>query len=331
MQAVFIERTGGTDVLTLSDVPQPEPGAGEVVIRVAAAAVNFIDTLVRAGALPPQVMPALPAAPGVECAGTVAAVGADVPGVKVGDQVVYFGGIAAGCYAEFVKAPADRVWALPANADLQAAAVLPVNYATAYHMLHGVAAVRPGQTVLIHAAAGGVGTALVQLAKRAGVTVIGLAGSPEKVQYALAQGADHAIDYRRENVAARVKAITGGKGVDASFNPIAARTLVDDAALLAPFGQIVVFGFLGGMPDVTVTEVLAAHFGKSIGVRVSDIYTLYTERPQHFSELMHKVIAEFAEGRITPRVFDALPLAQAARAHALLESGAVAGKLLLTA
>lgn len=329
MTAIVVERSGGFEVLAPHAREVPTPGPRQVVLRVAAAGVNFIDTLLRAGSLP-AIAPPCPFVPGVESSGTVVAIGAGVTEVGVGDRAVYMGGPAAGCYAEYVVAESRRVSRLPAGVDLIRAAALPVSYATAYHMLHHVARVERGQTVLVHAAAGGVGTALVQLAKLAGARVIAVVGSDEKARHARDEGADHVAIRGRDDVAARVMELTDRRGVAASFNPVSGSTIAVDAELLAPFGQLVIFGMLGGVTDATLAEVLLARFQKSIAIRVSDIYTLFDGRPDAFAAMMGSLVDAFVAGKLTPRVFDALPLADAARAHRLLESRTVTGKLLLT-
>jgi len=329
MKAIVISVTGDISVLQLKEVATPTPSVNQVLIRVMAAAVNFVDTMIRAGKVPPQMMPALPVIPGVECSGVVEAVGPGVKNLKIGDRVIYMGRGAAGCYAEFVAANVDKVWRLPDSVPYDLAAAMPLNYITAYHMFHNLGQVKAGQTILVHAGAGGVGTALVQLAKIQGAQVIGLTDSPAKMAYVEAQGAQWVIDYRSENVVQQVMAITGGKGVKVSFNCVGGQTLMKDAELLAGLGQVVFYGLLGGVPTGSLTEFFMGNFTKSLAVRASDINTFYLEDPSGFSNTMKNLLSMLREKKIAPQILMRFNLKEAASAHSAIEGGTGKGKIIL--
>lgn len=329
MKAIVIPEVGDASVLVYTAVPQSELGFGEVRVEVKASAVNYIDTLIRSGQMPPGAMPQLPFVPGVECVGHVVELGEGVSDLQVGDKVAYFGKIGASTYAQYVQAPADAVVKIPGTVNNAEAAAVPVNYTTAYHMLHNMAKVSKGQTVLIHAAAGGVGTALIQLSARAGLSIIASVGSEEKMKYVLNEGAHFAVNYKTEDLVARVNALTNGKGVDVSFNPVSGDSMLNDLKLLTPFGHLVVFGFIAGLPTEPLQQAMLQQFNKSLTVSYSDIYTLYQ---QHFDGLK-KILSELYQlldaGKIRPQVFKQLSLSEASAAHNLLESGKVVGKLVL--
>ncbi|WP_293574229.1 zinc-binding dehydrogenase [Phaeobacter sp.] len=326
--AIVIPEIGAPEVLQSQDMPTPTPGTGEILIRNHAAAVNFIDTIIRRGEMPEGMMPDLPHVPGVEGAGVVEALGDGVDGFAIGDRVAWIGPIGAGGYGSHVIIGAPYVTHLAETIDFATAAAVPVNAVTAWHMLVNLGHARPGDSTLIHAAAGGVGTMAVQIAKHLGLTVIASV-STGKLDYARKQGADHVIDYRQEDVAARVKDITQGRGVDLTLNPISGESVTSDLEALAPLGTAVIFGFLAGPPTGTFAEDLTQHFQKSVALRVSDIYTYFGDRPQAFSADLSHVLDLLGQGILRPQV-EALPLTDAAEAHRRLETGHTTGKLVLT-
>ncbi len=325
--AIKIPQTGGPEVLERSDLAVAQPGEGEILIRNHAGAVNFIDTIIRRGEMPEGMMPDLPLVPGVEGAGIVQAIGADVDGVSVGDRVAWMGPIGAGGYGSHSIIKAPYVTQISDEIGFETAASIPVNAMTAYHMLVNLGAASAGKCVLVHAAAGGVGTMAVQIAKHLGMTVIASVSS-DKTSYAEAQGADHVIDYRKEDVLARVMDITDGRGVDLTLNPISGETLKSDLDALAPLGTAVLFGFLAGPPVGGFAEDLAKHFQKSVAVRVSDIYTYFTNRPDAFNADLATVFALWERGVLRPQI-TTLPISEAAEAHRRLEAGETTGKLVL--
>ncbi len=326
--AIEITQTGKPDVLRETNRATPTPNAGEILIRNKAGAVNFIDTIIRRGEMPEGMMPELPHVPGVEGAGVVEALGEGVEGFSVGDRVAWMGPIGAGGYSTQSVIGAPYVTRLADTVEFETAAAIPVNGMTAYHMLVNLGGAAAGKSVLVHAAAGGVGTMALHIAKHLGMTVIA-STSTDKVGYAKDQGADHVIDYRTEDVTERVMDLTVGRGVDLTLNPISGETLKSDLDALAPLGTAVLFGFLAGPPAGNFAEDLAKHFQKSISVRVSDIYTYFVNRPDQFSADMATVFELLQAGVLRPQV-SILPIAQAAEAHRRLEAGETTGKLVLS-
>ena len=326
--AIVIPETGSPNVLSKQDQNTPIPRAGEVLIRNHAGAVNFIDTIIRRGEMPEGMMPELPHVPGVEGAGVVEALGEGVEGLKVGDRVAWMGPIGAGGYGTHSVIGAPYVTTIDDAVSFETAASIPVNAMTAYHMLVNLGGAAAGKSVLVHAAAGGVGTMIQHIAKHLGMTVIASA-STDKLDYAKAQGADFVIDYRKEDVAEKVLEFTNGRGVDLTLNPISGETVKSDLKALAPLGTVVLFGFLAGPPIGTFGEDLAAHFQKSVAVRVSDIYTYFNNRPQDFNTDLAKVFELLREDVLKPTI-TTLPLSEAAEAHRRLEAGETTGKLVLS-
>lgn len=326
--AIEIPQTGGPEVLTKVDRTVPQPGPGEILIRNRVAAVNFIDTIIRRGDMPDGMMPDLPHVPGVEGAGEIAALGEGVNGFAAGDRVAWMGPIGAGGYGTYSAIGAPYVARIAQGVGFDLAASVPVNAMTAYHMLVNLGGAAERRSVLVHAAAGGVGTMIQHIAKHMGMMVIASV-STDKADYARAQGADHVIDYRTENLPARVMDITAGRGVDLTMNPISGATLKTDLAVLAPLGTVVIFGFLAGPPEGTFSEDLAGHFQKSVAVRVSDIYTYFSNHPEDFSADLSTVFDLLGDGVLRPQTTP-MPMTDAAEAHRRLEAGEMTGKLVLT-
>ncbi|UUZ85432.1 zinc-binding dehydrogenase [Paenibacillus sp. P26] len=329
MKAIQIRQTGSYSALTYEDVPLPTPKSNEVLIRVRYIGVNYVDSVIRSGDLPSVVMPVLPMIPGVECSGIVEATGSEVEHVKPGDRVVFFGKHGVGCYAEYVVGEAAYVTPVPSEVPLDTAAVLPVNYFTAYDMLHHIGAVKRGQTILVHPAAGGVGTALIQLAKLAGLRIIGLVGSDEKKAYIKQQGADYGINYKTENVVERIREITDGEGVHVSFNATSGQTIMRDAEVLAAFGQMIVFGTLNGLPSGGLEEIYSRFVLKSIAVRVYAVYSQYDQNDDLYNQALKQLLRYAADGLIQPQIYQTFHLSEAPAAHRLLDQGITQGKILL--
>lgn len=325
MKAVLLTQTGGSDKLVYQDVAQPTLKEGQVLVRIHAAPVNFIDTIIREGNMPPGMMPELPYISGVEGSGVIA--DSNNTSLKEGTKVAFLGPIGASTYAEFTAVDADKLVVLPESVDLQEAAVLPVNYFTAYHMLHNVARVEEGKTALVYAASGGVGTALIQLAKLAGLNVIALERQAHKAENALKMGADHAFT-SDSNWVESVKEVTEGRGVNYIFNPVAGDTIVQDLEVLAPLGHVVVFGFLAGMGETNLQAEAIKHFSKAPTITYSEIYATYFNDYPLVKSSMEALYELLEQGKIKP-VFTTLPLSEAAQAHDRIESGSVMGKMLL--
>ncbi|GAM60097.1 hypothetical protein JCM19232_430 [Vibrio ishigakensis] len=325
MKAVLLTQTGGSDKLVYQETPTPRLREGQVLVEIKAAPVNFIDTIIREGNMPPGMMPELPYISGVEASGIIA--DANGTELKEGTKVAFLGPIGASTYAEFAAIDADKLIVLSESTDLNEAAVLPVNYFTAYHMLHNVARVEEDKFALVYAASGGVGTALIQLAKIAGVKVIAIERKQEKLANALELGADFAFASQGDWID-EVKQATGGRGVNYIFNPIAGDTIVEDFEMLAPLGQVVIFGLLGGMGETNLQAEAIKHFTKSPTVSYSEIYATYFNNYPLVEKSMKALYKLLDEEKIKP-IYSTLPLEQAFKAHDLIESGQVKGKMLL--
>lgn len=309
--------------LTLSELPDPVAGPGEVLVRVAAAGVNRADLLQRAGHYPP------PAGAsdvlGLEAAGTVAAVGEGVTGWAVGDEVAAL--LAGGGYAELVAVPAGQLLPVPAGVDVVDAAALPEAVCTAWSNLVMTGGLRAGETVLIHGGSGGVGSAAIQIAAALGARVLTTAGGPERTARCRELGADVAVDHRTEDVTAAVREATHGRGVDVVLDVLGAGALATNVEMLATGGRLVVIGTQQGRRG-------ELDLGALMTRRASIHATTLRARPV---EEKAAVVAEVREhvwpmveaGRVRPLVQERVPLAEAERAHALLRDGAVFGKVLL--
>jgi NADPH2:quinone reductase len=320
MRAIRYHQTGGPEVLRLEEIPEPEPGPGEVLLRVHAAGVNFADTERRRGLYDAEVP--LPRILGSEAAGVVSAVGPGVDAALVGRRVVAW---TTSSYAELVKAPASGLVSLPENVSFEVAAAVPVQGLTAYHLLHTVGHVQQGQTVLVHAAAGGVGVLAVQLAKAAGARVIGTVSSAAKAQLVRELGADEVIRYGDEDVVAQVHRLTGGRGVELVLDAVGASTWAASLQVLAPFGHLVSYGSASGSPPPVDVDAL---FAKSLKVSA---YWLHTPHPPGMHQrALESLLQEVSRGRLRILVGLKLPLAEAAEAHRRLEGRETVGKVVLT-
>lgn len=327
MKLIRFDKPGPPGVMQCLDAPVPEPQAGEVLVRAHAIGVGIPDTLIRAGTY--GWMPPLPATPGTEMSGTIDKLGAGVTARQVGQRVYTTARERpqrGGHYAEYVTAPAAATFVLPDGVDLDAAAAL-ANYQVAYHILNDAVRPRPRESILIHAAAGGMGNALIDLARAMELVVIGVVSSADKARIARELGADHVIDRKAEDTATRVGELTGGRGVDIIIDPVGGPSIPGNIALLAPCGTLVLYGSLGGKAQLDLVPTLRTS-KNSPAIRQFSIHTLdhlVAERRAG----MRALIDMLAAGRLHPRIHARLPLAEAARAHELLESGAVIGKLLL--
>jgi NADPH:quinone reductase-like Zn-dependent oxidoreductase len=326
MKAIQMNATGEVAVLEIQEVAVPQPKPGELLIKIAAAPVNYIDTIIRRGDMPPGMMPEVPFIPGVEGTGVVET--ANATGFHKGDNVGFLGVIGSAVYAEYAVVPADKVVLLDSKVDLHAAAVIPVNYVTAYHMMKNVVGVTKGKTALVYAASGGVGTALIQLAKLFGLKIVALERRAEKVSNALALGADYAFNTTDENWVSQVENAIGENAVDYVFNPVAGDSLQQDLQLLAPLGHIVVFGFLGGKGSVDIMDLGMQYFSKAPTLSFSEIYATYFNDYELIATALKQLYLWLASGAITP-VYETLPLSKAQEAHQKLEAGKVRGKLIL--
>jgi NADPH2:quinone reductase len=320
MKAIQVRQTGGPEVMQYEDVPTPEPGPGQVLVRVKAAGVNFIDIYHRIGLYGRP----LPFVLGQEAAGVVEAVGPGVQEFKVGDHVA--SASCSGAYAEYITISEASLAPVPANLDLASAAAAILQGMTAHYLVHSTYPLKAGQTALIHAAAGGVGLLLVQMAKKLGATVIGTVSTEEKAKLAREAGADHLILYTQTDFEVETKRLTDGQGVDVVYDSVGRDTSEKSINLLKPRGYLVLFGQSSGKAPAIDPLTLSAKG------------SLYVTRPLlgHYiatrPELLWRTADLFnwlASGELKLRIDRQLPLAEAAEAHRLLAGRQTAGKLLL--
>ena len=320
-RAIRIHSTGGPEVLCCEDVDVGSPAAGEAVVRHTAIGVNFIDTYHRSG-LYPQV---LPATLGMEAAAVVEAVGTGVDIVRKGQRVAYAGG-PIGAYAERRRIPADRLVPLPDAIGDDVAAAVMLKGMTAQYLLRQTYEVKPGDTVLFHAAAGGVGLIACAWAKRLGATVIGTVGSDEKAALARAHGCDHVIVYTREEFVSRVREITDGRGVRVVYDSVGRSTWDGSLDCLQPRGLMVSFGNASG-PVPPISPLVLAAKGSLYLTRPT--LMTYTATRDALLTCANELFAALAAGVVTAHVSARYPLADAAQAHRDLESRRTTGSLLL--
>ena len=318
MKAIRVGAFGGPEVLKVEQVPDPRPGAGEVLVRVKAAGVNPYDTYMRAGAYGSG-NPALPYTPGSDAAGVVEAAGAD-SGFAPG-QRVYTSGTLTGAYAELALCKRTQVHPLPGAVSFAQGAGVWVPYATAYRALFQLAHARPGETVLVHGASGGVGVAAVQFARAAGQVVIGTAGSDAGLSLVLKEGAHHAVNHRAPDYRARISELTGGAGVAVILEMIANLNLAHDLTMLKYRGRVVVIGSRGTV-EINPRELMT---------REGAVYGLLLWRvPEpETAEIFAALDAGLAGGTLRPAVGAELPLASAAEAHRRVAEPGAQGKIVL--
>jgi NADPH:quinone reductase len=317
----------GTDTLEQVCLPDPMAAAGQVLIRNASAGVNYIDLLIRQGLLPAEATP-LPHVLGVEGAGVIEDVGPEVDDLRIGDRVMWLGNLGAGGYGPYTAIDATYVAKIADNVSFEIAAAAPVAYATARNVIFSYCAADPGAWVLVHSAAGGVGVAALHVARNAGLRTIALASSG-KLNLVRSQGATIAIDRRSPDLVDRILDATGGTGVALSLNSVGGPTILQDLKVLSDFGQIISFGHLGGAPEGTASDLLSPYFAKSIGIRVSDLYTFWRSRKSAFRAMLLQIATDLESGSITPQVHAVSPIAEALIAHETLRSGRAMGKLVL--
>jgi NADPH2:quinone reductase len=328
LKAIQISRTGGSDALDVVDLPTPAPAAGEVLVKAEAIGVNYFDTMIRTGRY--RWMPKLPFVLGNEMSGRVEAVGANVRALRVGQPVFVAGyeiGNRGGLYAEYAAVPEDAALPLPAGVDPDEATTL-TNYQLAEILLHHAARGVEPKTVVVYGAAGGVGTALIDLGKLDGATVIAVAGGAEKCAFVRQRGADHAIDHRNEPVIERVLSLTGGHGADIVFDHVAGKAFTDGLQMLAPLGMIVSYAVLGGMPESDLFKEMRANIERSPAVRCFTMHT-YDHMPEPRRAALKRAAELLAAGRVRPAITARIPLAEARRAHDLIETRQLMGKVVL--
>jgi NADPH2:quinone reductase len=320
MQAISVSQLGGPEVLTVAEVPTPEPGPGQVRVDLAAAGVNFIEIYQRIGRYPRE----LPYVPGGEGAGVVSAVGPEVDTVRIGDRVasIEF----AGAYAASALANADRVVPVPGEIELETAAAALLQGMTAHFLLLDSHPVQPGDTVLVHAAAGGMGLLLTQLATKLGAHVVGTVSTLDKERLAREAGAEHVIRYTEQDVVTEVKRITGGEGVAAVYDGVGADTFDASLASLRRHGTLVLYGAASGpVPPFDPMRLQAAG---SVYLTRPTLFHYAADR-EELRRRAEDVFGWIGKGELTIRVHERYPLAEAARAHTDLASRKTTGKLLL--
>jgi NADPH:quinone reductase-like Zn-dependent oxidoreductase len=337
MRAVWITRPGGPDALAVRETADPEPAPGQVRIRVSAAGLNFADVMAAQGLYPDAPKP--PCVVGYEVAGVIDALGGRVEGFAVGQRVLamtHFGG-----HADLVCVPADHVLAIPDAMSFEEAAAIPVNYVTAYHMLFRVAGVRPGERVLVHMAAGGVGTAVLQLCRTVDDLEVFGTASAAKHDVLRAEGCAHPIDYHATNYAAEVRRLTRGEGVDVVLDPLGGNDWRKGLKLLRPAGRLVAYGFanlasgqrrrpahlaaqVAGIPLLTPLQLMN-HNRTVSGVNIGHMW----DQIAILREELQAVLALWDENKIKPHLDMSYPFAQAADAHRRILQRKNIGKVLL--
>jgi len=329
MRAIQVQVPGGPEALTLVDLPEPQPGPGQVRVRAHAIGVGRPDVLIRNGTY--KWMPPLPAIPGAEMAGVVDAVGEGVTHCKPGNRVLVSARdlpVRGGCYAEAIVVSEAAPYHLPAAIDLADAVSLP-NLQLAQALLLGLAGGRlSARSVLITGAAGGVATMLGQLAKHHGLQVIGTARSEEKRAYALVHGFDAVLDPAQPDLAAQVKTLTEGCGVDLAFDPIGGRLFIDCLHALAPLGTAISYNVVAGPPSEDVFKVLRSLLGRSLAVRCFSMHT-FDEEASARRALMQSAIDLMAQGAVRAPRPTRMRLDQARDAHSVLDAGQTQGKIIL--
>ncbi len=319
MLAIQAVRTGGPDVLEAVDLPVPAPGPGQVLVRHQAVGLNFIDTYHRSGLYPMK----MPAVLGLEAAGVVEALGDGVTRFKAGDRIAYNG--TPGAYAQAAVVPADRAVRVPDGVSLETAAAILLKGMTAEFLVRRCHRVEPGQTVLVHAAAGGVGSILVQWAKALGATVIATVGSEAKAALARGHGADHVVLYGQEDVAARVAEITGGQGVAVVYDGVGKDTFEASLKSLGRRGVLATFGNASGPAPAIAPLELGA---KSLFLTRPRLFD-YIATTAELDESAAALFAVLASGAVKIEVGQTFPLAQARAAHEALEGRRTTGATLL--
>ena len=322
MRAIRVHEVGGPEVLTYEEVPTPKPGPGQALVKIATSGVNFNDIYVRTGVAYATPTPFIP---GVEAAGTVEAVGPDVTDVRPGDRVAYT--MVSASYAEYVLAPAQRLVPVPDTMSLETAAAVIHQGLTAHYLSQSTHPIQPGETVLIHAAAGGVGQLLTQMAKQRGAHVIGTVSTEEKAQLAREAGADEIIMYTQEDFEIAARRLTGGEGVNVIYDSVGKDTFEKGLNCLRPLGHMVLFGLSSGK-----VAPIDPHLGLGLKGSLTLSRVLVTHYILTREQLLRRADELFgwvADGSIRVKIDIVYPLAEAAEAHRYLEGRKSRGKVLL--
>jgi NADPH:quinone reductase len=320
MRAIRVQATGGPEVMQITDIDNPGPGPNDLLVKIAAAGVNFIDTYQRSGLYP---LP-LPFTPGSEAAGTVTEVGSEVTGVAVGDRVAW--AMVPGAYAEYAVVPATRAVRVPDNVDDRTAAAAMLQGMTAHYLVTSTYAVREGDTALVHAAAGGMGLLLTQMIKSRGGRVIGTVSTADKERLAREAGADEIIRYTDVDVTEAVRDLTGGRGVEVVYDGVGKTTFDASLASLRPRGMLALFGASSG--PVPPVDPQRLNSGGSLFLTRPTLANHAVSR-EELEWRSGDVLTAIGEGSLTIRVGASYPLADAGKAHEDLEGRRTTGKLLL--
>jgi len=322
MRAIVVDQWMEPDALRVSEIPEPEVSPGTIAVEVRAAGCNFFDILMVQGQY--QVKPPFPFVPGAEIGGVVRAVGAGVDDFAVGDRV--FGAAGLGAFAEVSVVPASALFALPEGMSFAQGAAFPIIYPTSYAGLVYRGNLQPGEDLLVHAAAGGVGIAAVQIGKALGARVIATAGGAEKLEIARRNGADEVIDYREEDFVARVKDITGGKGADVIYDPVGGDVFDQSLKCIAWNGRLIVIGFASGrIPEVKANRILL----KNIAITGLHWGAHASKEPERIPETFAALFDLFAAGKIEPVIYKSYGLDEVPVALRDLASRKTYGKLIV--
>lgn len=322
MRAVAFTQIGDPEVLRVMEVPDPVAGAGQVRLRVSVSGVNFRDVGVRRYGRNEGNRVPDPVVTGIEAAGVVESLGTGVTHLHVGQRVATI--CPGGGYGDLLVVPAAQVVTLPDSISDEVGGTFPMTGFTAWHLLHTAAKIQPGDTILVHAAAGGVGIMLLQIAKRCGVTVIATVGTDDKIATAQRFGADHVINYQRENFAEVVLAMTGGRGVDAVIDGVGATTCSNDIKALRAFGKLVSFGRASGPPQLGMDDLQP----KSLQWAYFGVFTAW-QQLDIWNRGVANLVPLIASGAVNPYVTESYPWERAPEAHRRLEKRQTQGKLAL--
>lgn len=324
MKAVVLRSFGGPEVLSFEDAPKPVPAKGEVLVKVDTAGVGKPDVLFRMGSYPWAPPP--PLIIGNEMAGHIVEIGDGVADFAIGDAVHVLNAN-GGCNAEYVAVPSELMTRLPSDGDLERS-VGALNFLLAYCLLHEFGRAEEGQWLYLNGASGGAGVAIIQMAKLAGMKVIAGCSTREKCDFARSYGADHVVNYGAENVRSAVLDFTGGCGVNLFLDQFVGPNFSENFDIIAPMGQIIVYNYVGGMPGLDTLEKLRTNISKCIAMRWFSLHYLDQDLAKR-ADLMRRVMDLLINDTVENPIFARYPLALASDAHALLDSGAVRGKLVL--
>jgi NADPH:quinone reductase len=320
MKAIQVSQTGGPEVLTLVELPTPEPKENEALVQIKASGVNFIDVYLREGRYPAP----LPFVNGQEGAGIVTKTGSGVSNLRVGDRVAYVG--IPGSYAEYAAVPAERLVTIPDGITFEQAAAAMLQGMTAHYLCRSCYPIKQNETALVHAAAGGVGLLLVQMCKRLGARVIGTAGSGEKAEFAKEAGIDEVIVYTEKDFESETKRLTDGKGVHVVYDGVGKSTFAKDLNVMRPRGYVVLFG--GSSGAVAPFDLIGLSQKGSLFVTRPTLVH-YTLTREELEWRANDVLQMVASGELKLRIHKAYPVAEAQQAHRDLEGRNTSGKLLL--